>query len=73
MKEPWIQKRPGISSTEVHGVIHKFVAGDKSHDDVEHIYENEMLEQWSLELRISAYAPEVDFKKYYDFDFDFDF
>lgn len=67
MKELGIQKRLGISSIEVEGVIHEFVAGDKSHDDAEHIYE--MLEQLSLELRIFGYAPEVDFNKYYDFNF----
>lgn len=67
MKELGIQKRPGISSIEVDGVIHEFVAGDKSHVDAEYVYKT--LEQLSLELRIFSYAPEIDFKKSYDFDF----
>ncbi|KAL2507416.1 Pentatricopeptide repeat-containing protein [Forsythia ovata] len=66
MKELGIQKRPGISSIEVDGVVHEFMAGDLSHVDAEHIYET--LEQLSLELRISGYAPELDLRESYDFD-----
>ncbi|XP_050210195.1 pentatricopeptide repeat-containing protein At1g05750, chloroplastic isoform X2 [Mercurialis annua] len=39
MKELGLQKRPGISSIDIGCSSHKFVAGDKSHDQTDHIYE----------------------------------
>ncbi|KAK6163643.1 hypothetical protein DH2020_000507 [Rehmannia glutinosa] len=50
MKALGVQKRPGISSIEVNGIIHEFVAGDKSHTDSESIYM--MLKHLSNELRL---------------------
>ncbi|KAL2331894.1 hypothetical protein Fmac_019475 [Flemingia macrophylla] len=38
MKERGIQKKPGFSSIEIDSSIHKFVAGDKSHEDNNYIY-----------------------------------
>ncbi|GFQ07537.1 pentatricopeptide repeat-containing protein at1g05750 chloroplastic [Phtheirospermum japonicum] len=56
MKALGVRKRPGISSVEVNGVIHEFVAGDKSHGDAESIYL--MLEHLSRELKICGRASE---------------
>ncbi|KAL6537865.1 hypothetical protein OROHE_012152 [Orobanche hederae] len=54
MKALGVQKRPGISSIEVNGAIHEFVAGDRSHTDAESIYM--MLTHLSRELRISGHV-----------------
>ncbi|KAL3616059.1 hypothetical protein CASFOL_040353 [Castilleja foliolosa] len=54
MKALGVQKRPGISSIEVNGVIHEFVAGDKSHSDAESICL--ILEHLSDEFKICGHA-----------------
>ncbi|KAL3833289.1 hypothetical protein ACJIZ3_008025 [Penstemon smallii] len=64
MKDCGIQKKPGISSIEVNGSIHEFVAGDKSHVDAEGVYT--MLEHLSHELRISDNLSEVNFWDIYE-------
>lgn len=38
MKALGIQKKPGISSIEVNGVVHEFLAGDQSHSDWDNIH-----------------------------------
>lgn len=52
MKSRGIEKNPGASSIEIDGVVHRFVAGDKSHVESDHIYA--MLENLSRELVISG-------------------
>ncbi|KAM3303210.1 pentatricopeptide repeat-containing protein, chloroplastic [Capsicum chacoense] len=54
MKGLGIQKRPGISSIEIDGVLNEFVAGDRSHIHADQIYA--MLEFLSGELRVSGYV-----------------
>ncbi|KAG5566489.1 hypothetical protein RHGRI_002147 [Rhododendron griersonianum] len=56
MKDFGIQKKAGISSIEVDCNVHEFVAGDKSHAEIDKIYE--MLEHVWLELGTSGYVPE---------------
>ncbi|CAO2823272.1 unnamed protein product [Amaranthus hypochondriacus] len=53
MKTRGIQKRPGISSIEIEGGIHEFVAGDKFHSETDSIYE--ILQILSYELMIYGY------------------
>lgn len=60
MKALGVRRRAGISSVEVNGTVHEFVAGDKSHPDAESICK--MLNHLSEELRISGYGPEVNFQ-----------
>ncbi|CAN4119150.1 unnamed protein product [Withania somnifera] len=54
MKALGIQKKPGVSSIEIDGVLNEFVAGDRSHIYAEQIYA--MLEHLSGELRVSGYV-----------------
>ncbi|WMV56187.1 hypothetical protein MTR67_049572 [Solanum verrucosum] len=63
MKALGIQKRPGISSIEVDGVLNEFVAGDRSHIHAEQVYA--MLEHLSGELKVSGYV-EDDFSELYE-------
>ncbi|XP_073144727.1 pentatricopeptide repeat-containing protein At1g05750, chloroplastic [Henckelia pumila] len=53
MKAFGIQKKPGISSIEVDGIVYEFVAGDKSHAAADSIYT--ALEWLSYELTISEH------------------
>lgn len=55
MKNRGIQKRPGISSIEISGGIHEFVAGDKSHSEKESIYS--VLELLSYDLGMCGFVP----------------
>ncbi|KAL2348046.1 hypothetical protein Fmac_002046 [Flemingia macrophylla] len=66
MKERGIQKKPGFSSIEIDSNIHKFVAGDKSHDDNDHIYA--ALELLSFELQLCGYVPDFYEKESYEDD-----
>ncbi|XP_027082927.1 pentatricopeptide repeat-containing protein At1g05750, chloroplastic-like [Coffea arabica] len=66
MKALGVRKKPGISSIELDGVIHEFVAGDKSHVETEYVYA--MLELLSLELRLSGYMPESNLSELYEYD-----
>lgn len=63
MKDRGVRKRPGISSIEVSGIIHEFVAGDKAHTDAEAIYM--MLKNLSHELSIPVSALEIDLQNEY--------
>lgn len=66
MKDRGIWKKPGISSIEVDSVVHKFVAGDRSHVESEYIYT--ILEHLSHELRISGYVPKTNAGEQYEYD-----
>ncbi|WCJ33163.1 Tetratricopeptide repeat (TPR)-like superfamily protein [Euphorbia peplus] len=55
MKALGIQKKPGISSIEIGCGIHEFAAGDKSHDESNHIYK--MLDLVSYHLKLCGYVP----------------
>ncbi|XVF46995.1 hypothetical protein PTKIN_Ptkin03bG0073600 [Pterospermum kingtungense] len=57
MKALGIQKKPGFSSIEIGGCVHKFVAGDKSHIETKFIYT--MLKLLSFDLLSSGCAPET--------------
>ncbi|KAL9235411.1 hypothetical protein vseg_010170 [Gypsophila vaccaria] len=57
MKTHGIQKRPGISSIEIDGGIHEFVAADKSHSDTDSIYG--ILEVLSYNLGIRGCVEEA--------------
>ncbi|KAK7272253.1 hypothetical protein RJT34_28733 [Clitoria ternatea] len=50
MKDRGIQKEPGFSSIEIDSIIHKFVAGDKSHEENDYIYD--ALELLSFEMQL---------------------
>lgn len=56
MKAQGIQKTPGISLIEIDDSVHEFVAGDKSHLEVESICG--MLDLLSLELMMYGYVPQ---------------
>ncbi|KAL7154146.1 hypothetical protein ABFS83_04G215700 [Erythranthe nasuta] len=64
MKARGVQKKPGISSIEVNGIVNGFVAGDKSHADAESIYE--MLEYLSEELTVCGYDFEVNLHDFFE-------
>ncbi|XP_020203161.1 pentatricopeptide repeat-containing protein At1g05750, chloroplastic [Cajanus cajan] len=66
MKERGIQKKPGFSSIEIDSSIYKFVAGDKSHEENDHIYA--ALELLSFELQLCGYAPDLSGKESYEGD-----
>ncbi|XP_043708019.1 pentatricopeptide repeat-containing protein At1g08070, chloroplastic-like [Telopea speciosissima] len=55
MKSKGLRKSPGCSSLEVHGTIHEFYVGDKSHLRAEEIYI--MLEMITSRLRNAGYTP----------------
>ncbi|KAI3960492.1 hypothetical protein MKW98_002991 [Papaver atlanticum] len=38
MKERGVEKTPGCSSIEVNGIIHEFVAGEKTHPQMEEMH-----------------------------------
>ncbi|XP_074272582.1 pentatricopeptide repeat-containing protein At1g05750, chloroplastic-like [Silene latifolia] len=57
MKSHGIQKRPGISSIEIEGGIHEFVATDKSHSETDSIYG--ILDILSYDLGICGYVEEA--------------
>jgi len=66
MKERGIQKIPGFSSIEIDSSIHKFVAGDKSHEENDHVYA--ALELLSFELQLCGYVPDFSRKECYEND-----
>lgn len=66
MKARGIQKKPGFSSIEIDSSIHKFVAGDKSHEENENIYT--ALELLSFELQLCGYVPDFSRRQSYEDD-----
>ncbi|CAN1171175.1 Pentatricopeptide repeat-containing protein At1g05750, chloroplastic [Linum perenne] len=61
MKEVGVRKTPGFSSVEVESKVHEFVAGDRSHCEVEQIYG--MLELVMFELKLRGYDSRVSNKE----------
>ncbi|KAJ4965108.1 hypothetical protein NE237_016957 [Protea cynaroides] len=55
MKSKGLQKTRGCSSIEIHGTVHEFYVGDKSHPRAEEIYM--MLEKIKSRLRNVGYTP----------------
>ncbi|KAF8387654.1 hypothetical protein HHK36_026308 [Tetracentron sinense] len=55
MKSKGLQKSPGCSSIEVHGAVHEFYVGDKSHPRTEEIYL--MLDDIASRLIPLGYTP----------------
>ncbi|XP_011628333.1 pentatricopeptide repeat-containing protein At2g45350, chloroplastic [Amborella trichopoda] len=49
-----VKKIPGCSWIEVHGVVHEFLVGDKSHPEVENI--NRVLKKLALDLKSAGYV-----------------
>ncbi|KAL6573497.1 hypothetical protein OROHE_001956 [Orobanche hederae] len=39
MRRQGVEKTPGCSSVEINGVVHEFIAGEKTHSEMEGIYE----------------------------------
>ncbi|RYR61505.1 hypothetical protein Ahy_A04g018679 [Arachis hypogaea] len=57
MKEKGIQKVPGSSSIEVHGLIHEFTSGDESHAEYTQI--GLMLQEINCRLSKAGYVPDT--------------
>lgn len=57
MQKQGIRKSPGISYIEIHGYMHKFTAGDKSHPLTRELYV--MLDEVMRRLRLAGYIPDV--------------
>jgi pentatricopeptide repeat protein len=57
LKNRGIRKVPGMSSIHVHGQVHQFCAGDKSHPQTTNIYI--MLDEMIRRLRVAGYVPNV--------------
>ncbi|KAL8094328.1 pentatricopeptide repeat-containing protein At1g05750, chloroplastic [Apium graveolens] len=66
MKARGIQKKPGVSSIEIDCMVHKFMAGDKTHVDRKNIHG--MLELLSSELNMLGYVPETSLNEQYEHD-----
>ncbi|KAI3957299.1 hypothetical protein MKW92_004196, partial [Papaver armeniacum] len=57
MRRRRIKRVPGCSSIEVDGIVHEFVAGDRSHDKTGEIYS--VWEEMVTEIKKLGYAPET--------------
>ncbi|GLT91684.1 hypothetical protein SLE2022_095600 [Rubroshorea leprosula] len=57
MKEKGVEKTSGCSWTEVGGVLHEFIAFDKSHLESNKLYE--MLDGLTLQLKLSGHVPDI--------------
>ncbi|XP_026458503.1 pentatricopeptide repeat-containing protein At5g66520-like [Papaver somniferum] len=57
MRKRRVKRVPGYSSIEVDGIVHEFVAGDKSHDKTGEIYS--VWEEMVTEIKKLGYAPET--------------
>lgn len=66
MKARGMQKKPGLSSVEIDSSSHKFVAGDKSHQEMDCIYS--VLELLSFDLKLCGYVPESSVKESFEDD-----
>ncbi|PKA60087.1 Pentatricopeptide repeat-containing protein [Apostasia shenzhenica] len=54
MKAKGICKSPGLSWIELNGLVHQFVAGDRSHKQTDEIYE--MVEEMCWRVRLAGYV-----------------
>lgn len=59
MKKKAVKKVPGFSYTEVDGVIHRFINGDRSHQRCEEIYKK--LDEINLRIRKFGHVPETNY------------
>lgn len=66
MKERGLQKKLAFSSIEIDSSIHKFVSGDKYHEENNSIYS--ALELLSFELKLCGYVPNLSGKEPYEDD-----
>ncbi|XP_047959642.1 putative pentatricopeptide repeat-containing protein At5g13230, mitochondrial [Salvia hispanica] len=58
MKRKKVKKEPGLSWVEIQGMVHSFVVGDNSHEDIKLI--RAMLEWLNLRSKRAGYAPNHD-------------
>jgi pentatricopeptide repeat protein len=59
MKEKGIEKTPGCSWIEVSREVHAFLAGDRSHPQIQQIYME--LERLSQDMKVAGYVPDTRF------------
>ncbi|XP_054821598.1 pentatricopeptide repeat-containing protein At3g22690 isoform X2 [Prosopis cineraria] len=57
LKEKGVQKVPGLSSIEVHGMIHEFISDDQSHPEKINI--DLMLKEIKCKLAEAGYVPDI--------------
>ena len=55
MKDGGVRKEPGCSWIEVNKQVHAFSVGDRSHPQMQQIYEK--LEMLSQQMKAAGYAP----------------
>ncbi|XP_031266496.1 pentatricopeptide repeat-containing protein At3g62890-like [Pistacia vera] len=55
MTQRGVVKVPGCSMIEANGIVHEFLAGDKTHPQINEI--EDMLDEMSKRLKIEGYAP----------------
>ncbi|XP_050220765.1 pentatricopeptide repeat-containing protein At1g08070, chloroplastic-like [Mercurialis annua] len=60
-----VMKTPGCSMIEANGIVHEFLAGDKTHPQIKDI--DNMLDEMAKKLKMEGYAPET-----HDVSFDID-
>ncbi|WCJ43080.1 Pentatricopeptide repeat (PPR) superfamily protein [Euphorbia peplus] len=58
MTQNGVIKTPGCSMIEANGITHEFLAGDKTHPQINAI--ESMLDEMSKKLKMEGYAPETD-------------
>ncbi|XP_068643307.1 pentatricopeptide repeat-containing protein At3g62890-like [Aristolochia californica] len=58
MKQNRIKKTPGCSMIEVEGVVHEFLAGDRTHPQTQDI--DNMLVEMARRLKMAGYEPRID-------------
>lgn len=63
MKFKGLEKIPGCSSIEVHGIVHNFYVGDRSHPEAVQIYQ--MLDEIGVELKLDGYQPNTTLMLFY--------
>jgi hypothetical protein len=59
MKDRGVRKSPGCSWIEVNKEVHAFLVGDRSHPQIQKIYEK--LERLSCEMRVAGHVPDTTF------------
>lgn len=65
MMQQGVVKVPGCSMIEANGVVHEFLAGDKSHPQMKEI--EEMLDEMAKRLKMMGYAPGIN-EVFFDID-----
>jgi pentatricopeptide repeat protein len=59
MKDKGVKKTPGSSWIEVDKQVHAFLVGDKSHPQMQNIYDE--LERLSSDMKVAGYVPDTKF------------